>query len=164
MNELQHRSIAEILSGLPYTVNTTSERTLIRFPESVESDYRFEGSLDPEHKFFEVCAELNEAWRRVFLDHDYFWYQPFEVVGSHPPDQVMRECLKTLRLLVTHDTRICQRKGLLWWSFTCEHLKEGRWVRVYSHSSFRYSNFHPPQIKGRRQWYQAKALGGIGDT
>lgn len=157
MNELQ-QSMAELLSGLLYTVNATSKGTLIRFPESAESDYHFEVSLDSEHQFFEICAVLSEARRRDFPDHDLFWYEPFEVIGSDSPDQVMRQCLETLRLLVTHDTRICQRKGLLWWSFACERFHEGHWVPVYGHTAFRYSNFHPPQIKGKRQWYQAKAL------
>lgn len=148
----------EVLSGLSYTINGTSDGTFIRLPEVVGSDYHFEGWVDPEEAFFEVRAVLNEAWQRTFPNRDYFWYQLFETVGSDTPEKVVREFLETLRLVATHDTRICQRKGFLLWTFRCEHLEDGRWVHVSSNSTFRYSKFHPPQIKERRQWYQAKAL------
>jgi hypothetical protein len=89
-------------------------------------------------------------------DHDYFWSRSFELaefVGSEG-DLVKAFCSE-LEVLLTHETRIVQRKGLLFWHFVCEYRDREKWKSVGSNSAFRFGNFKPPPIDGKRHVYQS---------
>ena len=58
-------------------------------------------------------------------DDTYFWYRPLEMAefrGSE--DDLVSEFCEELKALLTHETRIVQRKGWLFWHFRCEY-REG---------------------------------------
>jgi len=60
-----------------------------------------------------------------FGDETYFWYRPLEMTefrGSE--DDLVSEFCEELETLLTHETRIVQRKGWLFWHFRCEYRAE----------------------------------------
>jgi hypothetical protein len=78
----------------------------------------------------------------------YFWYRPFELAefrGSQ--DDLVTEFCEELESLLTHETRIIQRKGWLFWGFRCEYREGAEWKEVYGHLASRW--FKPPQILGK---------------
>jgi hypothetical protein len=93
------------------------------------------------------------------MDGTYFWYRPLEVAefrGSEN-DLVSKFC-EELEALLTHETRIVQRKGWLVWHFHCEYRKGEEWKDVYGHSAFRGGRFKPPHIKGRIRIYHSAPI------
>jgi hypothetical protein len=93
-------------------------------------------------------------------DTKYFWYRPFELAGFRDSmDDLVRTFCEDLEALTTHETRIIQRKGWLFWHFRCEYCISGNWKYLYRHSALR-GVFKPPQIKGRRRVYGSAALLG----
>ncbi len=94
-------------------------------------------------------------------DDTYFWYRPLEMGefrGSE--DDLVNEFCEELEALLTHETRIVQRKGWLFWHFRCEYRAGEKWKNVCSHSAFRGGGFKAPQINGRRRVYSAPAAAG----
>jgi hypothetical protein len=92
-------------------------------------------------------------------DDTYFWYRPLEMGefnGSE--DNLVSEFCAELEALLTHETRIVQRKGWLFWHFRCEYRAEEKWKSVCSHSAFRGGRFKPPRIKGRRRIYHSAPI------
>jgi hypothetical protein len=86
----------------------------------------------------------------------YFWYRPFEMAEvSGSEDDLVTEFCEELEALLTHETRIVQRKGWLFWHFRCDYREGEKWKRVYSHFAFRGGRFNPPQIKGRKRIYHS---------
>jgi hypothetical protein len=86
----------------------------------------------------------------------YFWYRPFELAefrGS--PEDLATEFCQELELLLTHETRIVQRKGWLFWHFRCEYLVGEKWKSLSSHLAFRRGRFKPPRIEGRERIYKS---------
>ena len=92
-------------------------------------------------------------------DDTYFWYRPLEMGefnGSE--DDLVSEFCQELENLLTHETRIVQRKGWLFWHFRCEYRAEEKWKSVCSHSAFRGGRFKPPHINGRRRIYHSASI------
>ena len=144
-----------MLTDLPREIKSVRGGTQIVFPANQTSDYHFEGFVSTDEEFLEINAILNETWQRTFPGHNYFWHMTFEIVGSDVPSEVWSSWSKAIWRLVTHKTKICQIRGVLCWSFICYVFEEERWHRIFGNSAFRYSNFKPPQITQRKQWYQA---------
>lgn len=63
-----------------------------------------------------------------------------------------------LKALLTHKTRITQKKGLLFGSFVCDFNENGLWKSVGGTSYFRFGGFHPPSINGGVQEYISNAI------
>jgi len=150
---LQNRLIT-----IPHSVQPVTYGVQVVFPESEGSDYHFEASVDKHEEFLEVSAVLGERWKGLSPNCNYFWYRSFEVVGAPAKDTVIRDWINTALILLGHDTKIKQTKGLWCWTFTCYYLDSGRWSRLSGNSALRHSNFKVPIIQQRIQWYQAKAL------
>ena len=95
-------------------------------------------------------------------DDTYFWYRPFEMgefKGSE--DDLVSEFCKELEVLLTHETRVVQRKGWLFWHFRCEYRTGEKWRNVYRHSAFRGGRFKLPHIKGRRRVYHSAPIASV---
>jgi len=89
-----------------------------------------------------------------------FWYRPLEMGefnGSE--DDLVSEFYEELEALLTHETRIVQRRGWLFWHFRCEYRAGENWKGVRGHSAFfRGGRFKVPQIKGRQRVYRSAAI------
>jgi hypothetical protein len=122
-------------------------------PPAHGADYYFRLWLYP-YGDREICAELVEDSR----DGTYFWSRLFELAefrGSK--ERLISAFHEELEALITHETRIIQRKGWLAWHFRCEYRASGNWECLSGHSALR-GGFKPPQIRGRRRVYGSAAL------
>jgi hypothetical protein len=96
-------------------------------------------------------------------DDTYFWYRPLEMAefgGSE--DDLVSEFCEELEALLTHETRIVQQKGWLFWDFRCEYRAGEMWKSIYSPSAFRGGRFRPPKIKGRKRVYRSAPIATAG--
>jgi hypothetical protein len=85
-------------------------------------------------------------------DHPYFWYRPFELAEfRNNVEELEATFCDELKVLLTHETRIIQRKGWLFWGFRCEYQEGAEWKEVYGHRASRW--FKPPQILGKSLVY-----------
>ena len=85
-------------------------------------------------------------------DDSYFWYRPLEMGefnGSE--DNLVIRSRQKLEALLTHETRIVQRKGWLFWHFRGEYRAVEKWKGIYGHSAFRGGRSKVPQIEGRKR-------------
>jgi hypothetical protein len=124
----------------------------VDLPAPPEADYRFHLTLRPERQIHANPLHLGEA-------HYYFWYRPFEEAEfGNSIEKLDGAFLETVERLVSHETRIVQKRGLLNHSFRCDYKSQGEWKRVYGHSALRFGGFVPPPIAGRKQIYYAPAL------
>ena len=95
-------------------------------------------------------------------DDTYFWYRPLEMGEfKSSEDDLVSEFCEELENLLTHETRIVQRKGWLFWHFRCEYRTEEKWKSVCSHSAFRGGRFKPPQIRGRKRVYHSAPITSV---
>jgi hypothetical protein len=95
-------------------------------------------------------------------DDTYFWYRSFEMAefnGSQ--DDLVTEFCEELEALLTHETRIVQRKGWLFSHFRCDYRTGEKWKSVCSQSAFRGGKFKTPKIMGRKQIYHSAALANV---
>jgi hypothetical protein len=91
-------------------------------------------------------------------DASYFWYRPFELAEFRDSNEdLVNTFCEKLEALITHETRIIQRKGWLCWHFRCDYRASENWKCLYRHSALR-GGFKPPQIRGRRRVYSSAAL------
>ena len=92
-------------------------------------------------------------------DDAYFWYRPLEMGESNESeDDLVSEFCEKLEALLTHETRVVQRKGWLFWHFRCEYYTGEKWKSVYGYSAFRGGRFKVPQIKGRKRVYHSAPI------
>jgi hypothetical protein len=115
------------------------------------ADYRFTLWLGSGEK--QISARLLTAGEG--LD---FWYMPFEGAAFRSAEQLGKAFLETVELLVRHNTRVEQKRGVFFNHFKCEYESENGWKPVYGHSSARW--IRAPRILGRRQVYQSPPLVG----
>jgi hypothetical protein len=102
----------------------------------------------------QIGAKLVE----VSDDARYFWYRPFELAEFRDSNEdLVNVFCEQLDALITHETRIIQRKGWLFWHFRCDYRASGNWKCLYRHSALR-GGFKPAPIKGRKRVYGSPAL------
>jgi hypothetical protein len=98
--------------------------------------------------------EISAVLTRKQTDDAYFWHRPFELAEfkSSEADLVDKFC-RELEALLTHETRIVQRKGWLLWHFRCEYRAGNVWENVYNHAALRGPKWNLPHIDGRSRVY-----------
>jgi hypothetical protein len=119
----------------------------INLPAAPRADYHFRLYLLPEKQIHAVL--LNAA------AEFYFWYMPFEEAEY---DDSVDAFVATLELLVSHETHIVQKRGLLNHSFTCDYKSVAGWKRICGFSAFRFGGFKVPPIKEKKRVYCSPAL------
>lgn len=130
---------------------------LLQLPPAVGADYFFQLSFYQNGER-QICAKLLGSGGAA----EYFWYRPFELeaFGRNRQHLVDAFC-EELKLLLTHATRIVQRKGWLFWRLRCDYWDGKHWKPVSGNSAFRGGKFHLPPIPGTTQIYQSRALVGL---
>lgn len=86
---------------------------------------------------------------------NYFWYQSWQKIHGLDSDwinELFDVSNELLELLLNHQTRIIQRKGIFSSSFECQFL-DTDWSRI-SKNSVLHTNFNIPKIKGRTKIYE----------
>ena len=87
----------------------------------------------------------------------HFWHISLEVLDKSKANEVFSYYLQLIEVLLCHETRIEQQKGLLFGSLRCDYLDEELWKKVGSVSFFRYL-IHGPTISGRSKIYRSPAV------
>jgi|SRR6266446_157504 hypothetical protein len=118
---------------------------VIDLPTAQDAEYFFRVWFDAGGER-QITAQLV---RRRSVD-TYFWYRPLEMgeFNGSEDNLVIKFC-QELEALLTHETRIVQRKGWLFWHFRCEYR---------GHSVFRGGRFKVPQIEGRKRVYHSAPI------
>ena len=123
----------------------------IELPAAVGAEYLFKLYFQPERQISARLLRLNTQY--------YFWYRPFDDAEfGNSADRLDKAFIETVEELVTSETRIIQKRGLLTHSFMCDYKSPSAWKRVYSHSALRLGGFEPPPIAGRQHIYHSPAL------
>jgi hypothetical protein len=139
----------QISSPIP---RSSESAVFISLPASSGADYSFKLWLLPEKQIQAVLLADDSS-------EISFWYRPFEDADfNNSVDLRNKAFLETVELLISHETRIVQKVGLLFDSFRCEYKTAGGWHTVDSMGYFRMGNFNTPRIKGRRHIYYSAAL------
>ena len=104
----------------------------------------------------EISAVLTECRN----ERPYFWYRPFEMAefGKNIEELETQFC-NELEILLTHETRVIQAKGWLFWHLSCEYHEGGEWKRVYGHFALRW--FKSPQITGNRRVFYSPPISSM---
>ena len=120
----------------------------IHLPPASGADYRFTLWLRSEKQISARLLTSNE--------NEYFWYRPFEEAEFRSPEEIDNAFIRAVKLIVCHNTRIEQRRGLFFNHFQCEYESVDGWKRLYGLSALRW--IRAPKIAGRRQVYQSPRL------
>src|SRR5205814_2220665 len=86
----------------------------IRLPFPASADYSFTLWLGDVEK--QISARLLTADERT-----YFWYMPFEEPDYPSAERLTEALLSTAESIIRHNTRIEQKRGLLFTHFKCEY-------------------------------------------
>jgi hypothetical protein len=120
-------------------------------PAAPSADYHFRLWVSPEIQISAVLLSDGTS--------NYFWYMPFESAAyGNLASELQKALDQTLESLISHETRITQKRGLLFHTFKCEFKSPRGWKRVYGHSALRYTNFQPPQTAERKRVYRSPAI------
>jgi hypothetical protein len=134
------------------TLNGSSRPAVyVDLPPQTGADYFFRLYFDPERQ---IHARLLNTDAK-----HYFWYMPFEDAAfGNSAEKLDKEFLRTIELLLSHETRIIQRLGLITHSFRCEYKSANGWSKVCAHSALRLGRFHVPEIRERERIYSSPAV------
>jgi hypothetical protein len=123
-------------------------------PPALGADYFFQVWL-----YGDVERQISARPTNVGGNSSYFWHRPFDELVEQPGsrEDLINAFCTVLKKLLTHRTRIVQRKGWLFWHFRCEYYEGDAWKLIYRHSAFR-GGAKPPQISGSRRVYQSDAI------
>jgi len=121
----------------------------IELPPPEGADYRFILWLGSGEK--QISARLLTSDETT-----HFWYRPFEDAEFRSAEQLDKAFLETVEVIMRHNTRIEQKRGLLFNHFKCEYETASGGSRVYGHSGVRWIG--APKIAGRRHVYQFPPL------
>jgi hypothetical protein len=139
------------LPGVTSAVPRASECAVsIDLPAAQGAEYSFWILFEPERQIGATLVGGGDA--RLS-----FWYRPFEDAEFRFDTEKRDDAFfKTLESLISHETRIVQRRGLISNSFQCDFNDNGEWKRVFGVSSLRW--IATPPIGSRERVYSSPAL------
>jgi hypothetical protein len=121
----------------------------IELPPPAGADYCFTLWLGRDEK--QISARLLKSDQS-----SYFWYRPFEEAEFRSARRLNEAFLEAVELIMLHNTRIEQKRGLFSNHFKCEYESASGWKRLYGLSALRW--MRAPKITGRQQIYQSPRL------
>ena len=121
----------------------------IELPPPAGADYCFILWLGSGEK--QISARLLNADKP-----SYFWYRPFEDAEFRSAEQLDKAFLEAVEVIIRHNTRIEQTRGLFFNHFKCEYESESGWKRLYGMAALRW--IRAPKILGRKHIYQSPRL------
>jgi hypothetical protein len=121
----------------------------IDLPPATGADYCFTLWLGSGEK--QITARLLNADKS-----SYFWYRPFEDAEFRSAERLDKAFREAVEVIMRHNTRIEQKRGLLFNHFKCEYESASGWKRLYGLSALRW--IRAPKITGRHHIYQSPRL------
>lgn len=107
------------------------ENWRLALPAAQGADYSFTLYFTPsgQREIHAIPCNLP----RINTNNDYFFFRMgFESENHLSPRELARSADGTVRELIHSETRIRQRRGLLFWSFRLERKRGDKWVQVSS--------------------------------
>lgn len=108
------------------------------------AEYSFSITVHHDLEDLQLAAEPREA-----MEDPYFWYCPLERADFMTFSEMLEALKSHLKQVLLYPSRIRQTRGWIFWTFTCEVMKE-RWRPVYSHACLR-GMFAVPPIEGKER-------------
>jgi hypothetical protein len=131
-----------------------AEHVRLIFPRTPGSDYAFEAHIYDDLGDLQIHAELED------LDDEreiYFWYRSYVRWDYAAIEEMLTQFERDLLLVLTHDTRVRQRRGVAFWRFALQFQTNGL-QELDGASAFRWTRIDVPRIQGREKIWQANAL------
>lgn len=124
----------------------------IELPAASGGEYLFVLFFSPQRQ---IHARLLPANTRQY----YFWYRPFEDAEfGNSIEKLDCAFMETVEQLISNETRIIQKRGLLTNSFKCDYRSLSGWKTVSGQSALRIRGFVVPPIDGKQRIYHSPAL------
>lgn len=130
----------ETASGIAYRDFT--------FDLGPRSEYRLVATLYIDNGEAQIRAERLGA-----PEGEYFWYVSYEPVDFGSLVHTHEVALASLNKLLTHQTRIRHRIGLVFSSFCCEYKEGDKWHELGGHGYFRFGGFNAPSRTIGSEWH-----------
>ena len=152
MNILQTEFLSFISEAAPeqkVIVHHENDYAVFKFDFLENSEYEIELYLYDDDPTIEagIVASLKSK-----SDSESFWYMPFEPQAYNTSDLLLKELKESIILLITHKSRITQKKGAITWKFFCEYQEDNLWKPIYSMCSLRFT-VKVPKIAGDEKVY-----------
>jgi hypothetical protein len=138
---------------IPFTSEQKSSYFTFTFSPPPDGDYRFKLYLYKEGNM-SIGAELVNQPN----DYNYFWSRLIEQYSKRSIDDMQFEVIEVLNKILKHETRIIQKRGLLFWHFSCQYHDGGQLKSVGGNSTLRFPNVKVPYPKLSEKIYRSKAL------
>ncbi|NIM49038.1 MAG: hypothetical protein GTO22_07235 [Gemmatimonadales bacterium] len=87
-----------------------------------------------------------------------FWHQGVERMGAGSLDEAEQAFREFVLDVISHESRITQRRGLLFHRFTCEVHRAAGWQRVGGRILALRTQFRAPPVSGRKREYRSPAV------
>ncbi len=91
-------------------------------------------------------------------DAGMFWHQTFEQMGAASVEEAEPQFREFVLDVLSHESRILQRRGLLFHGFACELLREAEWQRVGGQILVLRTSGRVPRIEGRTKEYRSPPM------
>ena len=128
----------------------------LALPAPLGADYSFR-----LHEYGNGDKQISAALLHGKAEGSHFWYRSFEVTGyKSQKDQLKADFLEAVRIIMTCETQIEQRRGWLFWDLSCNYLEGGAWKRLGSMEILR-GQVKLPEIQGDRAVYKSPPLGQV---
>lgn len=115
---------------------------------------------DAECRFFVYLYSEGEpqiAAEPVSREASFFWYYAFELPDFDSPQHQATAFLAELDRVLTADTKIIERQGFLWLSYTCLIAREKDWCVFGTKPSLL-----APRLHRRRREYRSPRIASAG--
>lgn len=145
-------NLLESCSGSSRVVDGDMKYWAVTFPAAPASDYRFTAYIHADGEV-QIGAIRNNA-----PDDEYFWYMSYEAPDFNSLKSMHSRFLDDLKALLTHETCITQKKGLLFGSFTCSFKGSDGWKDIGGTSYLKFGNFKVPPLRTRSEVYRSGAV------
>ncbi len=143
--------LESIDGSLAPTVDEGDASVFLDLPRPPGADYFFRLIISGyEYTLAAVPADEPEA--------EMFWHQSFESLGAESLKAVEPTFRDFVLHIISHDSRITQRRGLLLYGFTCEIRRGDAWKRVGGRILALRRRFRAPRMQERTREYRAPAL------
>jgi hypothetical protein len=137
----------------PYVVSSSGQAVglYLDLPTPPGADYYFRLWVSPE---IQISARLVDPGAS-----NYFWFMPFQKKAFWKTAEESQNVVdQTLETLISHETRIVQKRGLLFHTFNCDYKSPTGWKQLYSHVTLRSTEFRLPQTAERKRVYRSPAV------
>ncbi|PWK16664.1 hypothetical protein LX78_02958 [Xanthomarina spongicola] len=135
--------------NIQFLEKESDNEVYLEFSTEKNTDYVFFISIESLLTTVDIGAKLNSDINA------YFWHQSAEKINTSDKEWnswIENFILESIKNLSEFETRIIQKNGLIFSSFTCEYFNE-KWTKLNTNNGFRWT-LKIPKIYGRKKIYK----------